>query len=132
MSGSPRLSSPSILLLAATLALGACIKSPAEPNIPSGVSAVSGSGQYANLNSAAPNPLVVLVVDPNGNPFPGATVSWKVTAGGGTVSDTSTTSDSTGHTSVTYTAGSRAGAATVVAVVEQVWTASFTIHLVAP
>ena len=132
MSGKAHSLSPSILLLAATLALGACIKSPAEPNVASGISAVSGSGQYANLNSAAPNPLVVLVVDPNGNPFPGATVSWAVTAGGGAVSDSTTTSDSTGHTSVTYTAGSLAGAATVVATVEQVWTTSFTIHLVAP
>ena len=132
MSGTPHSLSRSILLLAATLALGACIKSPAEPNVPSGISAVSGSGQFANLNAAAPNPLVVLVVDPNGNPFPGATVTWVVTAGGGTVSDTTTTSDSTGHTSVIYTAGSRAGAATVVATVEQIWTASFTIQLVAP
>lgn len=122
----------SILFLSATLALGACISNPAEPNVAGGVLAVSGNGQFADLGAAAANPLVVLVIDQNGNPFSGATVGWKVTGGGGTLSDTTSTSDASGHASINYTGGTTAGTATVMATADQLWTTTFTIHVVAP
>jgi hypothetical protein len=56
-------------------------------------------------------------------------VTWIVTGGGGTVSDSTSTSDATGHASIRYTAGAFPGVATVVAIVSQVWTASFTVHI---
>jgi hypothetical protein len=102
------------------------------PPVASGISAVSGSGQFAVVSAQAANPLVALVTDNNGNPFPGATVTWIVTAGGGTVSDSTSTSDASGHTSIMYTAGTRPGTATVTAIVEQIWTASFTIYIESP
>jgi hypothetical protein len=121
-----------VLFLAAALALAGCNSNTATPNVPNGVTAVSGSGQGVNVNSAAPNPLVVLVVDENGQPFPGGAVSWQVTGGGGTLSDSTSTADAHGHASITYTAGPNPGTATVVATVAQVWTTNFTLHVVAP
>ena len=117
----------SVLILGAA----ACNGAPG-PDVASGVSVVSGSEQFAVAGAPAANPLVVLVTDENGNPFPNTTVAWTVTSGGGTVADSTSTSDASGHTSVTYTAGSEPGTATVVATVAQLWTAQFNIHIVAP
>jgi len=120
-------------LLAFALALGACNSSTAAgPPVPGGVTAVSGNNQFAVVSSAASNPLVVLVTDQNGSPLPSATVSWKVTSGGGTVTDTTSTTDASGYATMTYTAGTRTGAATIVATVALLWTASFTIYIEAP
>jgi hypothetical protein len=121
----------SFALLALTLALGAC-NSAEGPPVPGGVTAVSGNSQFAVVGSPAANPLVVLVTDQNGSPLANTTVSWKVTGGGGTVADTTSTSDQSGLATTTYTAGPRAGAATVVATVAQLWTTSFTIYIEAP
>jgi hypothetical protein len=96
------------------------------------VSAVSGTEQYAVVGSPAANPLVVLVTDDNGSPFANTPVIWKVARGGGTVADSTSTSDASGHASMTYTAGNTPGVATVVATVSQIWTASFNVHIVAP
>ena len=120
-------------LLALALALGACNSSSAEgPPVPGGVAAVSGNSQFAVVGGPAANPLVVLVTDQNGSPLASATVSWKVASGGGTVADTTSTSDASGYARMNYTAGARAGAATVVATVAQIWTTSFTIYIEAP
>lgn len=40
------------------------------------ITAVSGSGQTAAVGTNFPNPLVVLVKDPSGNPLPGASVTF--------------------------------------------------------
>src|SRR5690348_12139982 len=87
----------SILLMLGALALGACNNNAAEPNVASGVTAVSGNGQFATVGTATANPLVVLVVDQNGQPFSGGSVLWRLTGGGGTLSDTVSTSDAHGH-----------------------------------
>ena len=114
-------------------ALGACNSSTtAGPPVPGGVAAVSGNNQFAVVNSPASNPLVVLVIDQNGSPLPSTTVNWKVTSGGGSVADSTSTSDASGYARMTYTAGSRVGAGTVVATVAQLWTTSFTIYIEAP
>jgi len=116
---------------ALTLSVAACNGAPG-PDVASGVQAVSGSEQFAVTGAPAANPLVVLVTDENGNPFSNGKVVWTVSSGGGTVGDSTSTSDASGHTSMTYTAGSNPGVATIVATVASVWTASFTIHIVAP
>jgi hypothetical protein len=114
------------------LALAACNNNSAEPAFASGVSAVSGNQQYAAVGAAAANPLVVLVVDQNGSPFANSPVIWKVTGGGGAVADSTSTSDASGHARMVYTAGATPGAATIVATVAQIWTASFTVYIVPP
>ena len=118
-------------LLALALALAAC-NSAEGPPVPGGLSSVSGNSQFAVVGSPAANPLVVLVTDQNGSPLANTPVSWTVTGGGGTVADTASTSDASGLAMMTYTAGPRAGAATVVATVGQFWTTSFTIYIEAP
>src|SRR4051812_18221695 len=71
--------------------------STAGPAVPEGITAVSGNDQSAAVGTAASNPLVVLVVDATGAPFSGATVTWTVTGGGGSVSDSTSVSDVAGH-----------------------------------
>ena len=121
-----------LALLAFALALGACNSSAEGPPVPSGIAAVSGNNQFAVVNSPASNPLVVLVTDQNGSPLSNAKVSWTVTSGGGSVADSTSTSDVSGYARTTYTAGERPGAGTVVATVALLWTASFTIYIEAP
>jgi hypothetical protein len=124
----PNRARKSLLFLVVAVSIAAC-NSAAGPPVPEGITAVSGSDQFAVVSAQAANPLVVLVTDGDGNPFAGATVTWTVTKGGGTVSDSTSTSDASGHTSIMYTAGALPGAATVVATVALVWTTSFTIHI---
>jgi|tagenome__1003787_1003787.scaffolds.fasta_scaffold20947358_3 adhesin/invasin len=122
----------SFALLAFALALGACNSNAEGPPVPGGVTAVSGNSQFAVVGSPAANPLVVLVTDQNGSPLAAAPVTWTVTSGGGTVANALSTSDASGVARMTYTAGPRTGAATVVATVAQFWTTSFTIYIEAP
>jgi hypothetical protein len=121
-----------IVALLALIALATGCNSAEGPAQPEGIAVVSGDGQFATVSTAVANPLVVLVVDQNANPLPAATVSWKVTGGGGVVSDTTSTSDASGHATIGYTAGASPGTATIVGTVAQIWTATFTVHVVTP
>src|SRR5690348_9491604 len=99
---SPRLRTrarTSLAFLAVAVSAAAC-NSAAGPPVASAVQAVSGNAQFAVVSTPAANPLVVLVTDNNGNPFPNAKVVWVVTSGGGTVSDSTSTSDASGHASI--------------------------------
>src|SRR5882724_8590356 len=65
------------------------------------VSILSGNGQIVLQNSAASNPLVVVVRDAAGNPIPNAKVAWTVTGvqnQTGAVLLASTTTDASGTT----------------------------------
>jgi len=73
-----------------------------------GITDVSGDGQTGPAGTALPNPLVVEVTDAFGNPITGAPISWTAD-GGGSVSETSTTTDGQGRASVTRTLGPTAG-----------------------
>ena len=114
----------------AALALAAC-NSSSGPVQAFSVSAVSGGDQYVTVGAAAPNPLVVLVMGDNDAPFAGAPVHWAVKSGGGTVSDSVTSSDATGHAQVTYTAGSQAGTAKISATLDDGFTATFVLRVAA-
>ena len=73
---------------------------------------VSGGAQQMPAGGLA-KPFVVLVQDQNGDPIPGATVTFAVTAGGGILSTTSATTDENGQAATTLTLGSEPGANTV-------------------
>ena len=73
-----------------------------------GLAGVSGNGQSAPAGTALPAPLVVEVTDAFGNPIPNVPISWTA-EGGGSVSETSTTTDGEGRTSVTRILGPTAG-----------------------
>src|SRR5918994_1848797 len=81
---------------------------PADAN---GIRIVSGDPQSATVNSALPEPLVVLVTDANDNPIPNVAIQWTA-EGGGTVSAESNVTDGNGQASVTRTLGPTAGTQT--------------------
>lgn len=120
-----------VALVAFGLGIVSC-NSTAAPDAPEGITAVSGNDQSAAVGTAVSNPFVVLVVNATGAPFSGATVTWTVTGGGGSVTDSTSVSDATGHATMTYTAGSSPATATVVATVAQVWTTTFTVYVESP
>jgi N,N-dimethylformamidase beta subunit-like, C-terminal/Domain of unknown function (DUF4082)/Bacterial Ig-like domain (group 1)/Bacterial Ig domain len=79
----------------------------------SNLTKLSGDNQVGTPGATLSNPLVVQVVDPNGNPLSGQTVAFNVTAGGGSVSPTSAVSNSNGQASTMLTLGASAGRTTV-------------------
>ncbi|HEX2188187.1 MAG TPA: Ig-like domain-containing protein [Longimicrobiaceae bacterium] len=74
------------------------------------LSRVSGDGQSATAGTALPAPLVVRVADALGNPVAGASVTWMVASGGGSVSPAVSTTDTEGLARAAWTLGSTAGA----------------------
>jgi adhesin/invasin len=79
------------------------------------IAIVSGNNQAAMVSTALPQPLVVLVKDGAGNPLPNAPVTFAVTAGGGALSVTTTTTGANGQAQSVLTLGPAAGANTVTA-----------------
>ena len=93
------------------------------------IAVVSGSGQSGKTLEALGSPFVVRVTDDAGAAVSGVTVSWSVAAGDGTLSATSSSTNSAGETSVTYTPGPALGASTVSATVSGVpQAAEFTVQ----
>ena len=78
---------------------------------------VSGDEQTATAGTALANPLVVRVLDANGDPLAGVTVEWEA-QGGGSVSEGSTVSDADGLASVSRTLGTTVGVQTTTATAE--------------
>lgn len=76
------------------------------------VSGVSGDGQSGTAGSLLSSPLVVRVDDAFDNPVSGVAVEWAVTAGGGSLSSTSTTTGSDGEASTEWTLGGTLGTQT--------------------
>ena len=76
------------------------------------LSLVSGGDQTATEGQAVSDDLVVRVTQ-GGNGVAGTTVSWTVTAGGGSVNPTSSSTDNAGMASTTWTLGPAAGANSV-------------------
>ncbi len=79
------------------------------------IAAASGGGQTAQAGSQLSAPFVVRVTDAQGGGVSGVSVSWSVTAGGGSLSAASSQSNSQGQASVTLTLGPAAGPNTVTA-----------------
>ncbi|MDQ4080276.1 MAG: Ig-like domain-containing protein, partial [Gemmatimonadota bacterium] len=76
---------------------------------------VSGNSQEAMVGSQLSQPLLVRATDVTGSPVSGVTVTFTVTAGGGTVQPASAATDVNGHASTTWTLGSVIGAQSVTA-----------------
>lgn len=96
-----------------------------------GVQPLSGDGQTAAPGATLPSPLVVAVTDADGNPVSGAAVTWVVTAGGGSVAPTTSTTDAQGQAATSWKLGRAVGANTVEAVVSGVGSATFSATAVA-
>jgi alpha-tubulin suppressor-like RCC1 family protein len=76
---------------------------------------VSGDQQVGAIASALVQPVKVKVVDAGGQPVQGATVTFSVRAGGGSINPAANISDATGIVSSVWTMGTTLGAAKVVA-----------------
>ncbi|MGH7517852.1 MAG: Ig-like domain-containing protein [Gemmatimonadales bacterium] len=90
-----------------------------------GLIIVSGNGQSAPAGSLLPAPLVVRLLDSNGNPIAGGAVSWVVGQGGGSVDPATGTTAADGTTSASWALGPVAGGNTLSAVVSGVATVEF-------
>jgi adhesin/invasin len=74
-----------------------------------------GNNQSAAAQTQLPTPISVKAVDGNGNGAAGVAVTWAVTAGGGSLSSTTSVTRSDGTTDVMWTLGPTVGAQTVTA-----------------
>jgi hypothetical protein len=88
-------------------------KAGSGPQAASAISIVSGKNQTGKPGQPLAAPFVVKTTDITGNPVPGISVTFAVTAGGGTLSATQVFSDAQGLASSTLTLGSATGTNTV-------------------
>ena len=94
--------------------------------IPHTLTKVSGDGQEGQVGAALAKPFVVSVLDQNRSAFAGAVVTFSVTAGGGTLSSTTATTDANGRARSTLTLGPDPGTNTVTATVAGLEPVTFT------
>jgi Tol biopolymer transport system component/uncharacterized protein YjdB len=76
---------------------------------PGTLSEVGDVPETATVGLPLAEPIRVRVLDAKGQPLSGAQVSWSVVSGGGSLSETSSTTDVSGEASVTWTLGKTAG-----------------------
>jgi hypothetical protein len=89
---------------------GVTLTATATPGSPATLRVLSGNGQFGTIGTALPNALTVGVADSYGNPVgAGASVSFAVTGGGGSVSPATVTTGTDGRASTTWTMGPRVG-----------------------
>ncbi len=101
-----------------------------DPSKPSAMAAVSPDSQTTAAGVKMSQPLVVRVTGGGGTPIAGTVVDWTIGAGGGTVSDTISTTNADGEAQTTYTPGTQPVTASVTASAGSLRTA-FRIVLVA-
>ena len=94
--------------------------------IPDSLAKVSGDGQEGTVGAVLAEPFVVSVLDADGAAIAGAVVTFSVTAGGGTLSAATATTDANGQAVTRLTLGSDAGTNTVSATVEGLESGTFT------
>ena len=78
--------------------------------VPSAIAGYAGNNQTSRPGSPVPTPISVIVTDPAGVPVPGAQVDFAITSGGGSVNPASTTTNSDGIATTTWTLGPGVGA----------------------
>ncbi|HEV8151055.1 MAG TPA: Ig-like domain-containing protein [Gemmatimonadales bacterium] len=92
--------------------IAGCAKEVTGPRIAS-LTIVSGTGQTGPIGLTLSQPLTVRATDQNGQPAPGLVVHWQVTAGGGVVTPSESTTDENGEASATLRLGTSIGVNTV-------------------
>jgi plastocyanin len=109
------------LLVAFTLAACDGEDQPSEPDepaaggAPANIAVSSGDNQRIIVGGQLLAPLQARVTNAQGGGVSGVTVNWEVTQGGGQLSATSSTTNSSGQASVAFTAGPSAEANTITA-----------------
>ena len=95
------------------------------------IAKVSGDAQTGTIGQALAQPLVVRVQDQFGNYVPGASVTWTVLTGGGTVAPPNGPTDASGQATAQWTLGSTGGTHSVRAQVGSA-TVTFTASALVP
>ena len=122
-------------LVAAVLLLAACGGSGGGTSAGSGgstspvasqITITGGNNQGAVVGTTLPIILSVQVSSSSGQGISGATVTWKVASGGGSLTSVSTTTDSNGSATNTLEIGTAAGANSVTAAVTALTPVTFT------
>ena len=90
----------------------------AKPGAPDTMSAQTPLSQPGRRSQPVATPPQVRVVDRFGNPVPDVSVSWQVTAGGGSVTGPISTTDGSGIASTVWTLGNFRGVQKLVAAIE--------------
>ena len=108
----------------AVVALCACGGGDGGPQAGS-IALSAGDNQVAAAGAALPESLAVIVRDNAGAALPGVAVTWSVTAGGGSVSPTTRTSDASGIAKTRRTLGPNAGTQTARATVSSLTPVNF-------
>jgi hypothetical protein len=102
-----------LVALAALTALLACGdddgSGPRRGGPPTALEIVSGDDQDGTVGTELDDPLVVRVLDADGDPVRGQTVEFRVSAGGGSLDEASVETDSDGTAEVRWTLGTVAG-----------------------
>lgn len=93
---------------------------------PSALLSVSGDGQTGGVGTILGQDFIVRVNDQAGNPLPGITVTWAVTAGGGSIAPATDLTDATGLSQARLTLGASVGSNSVTATVQGLTPVSFT------
>ena len=79
------------------------------PGAPAALTKISGDGQQGTVGQQLSQPVVVRITDQFSNPIAGATVTWEIALGGGSVTASSSVTDAAGHASVGWTLGTAVG-----------------------
>ncbi|MBR9990368.1 MAG: pre-peptidase C-terminal domain-containing protein [Gemmatimonadetes bacterium] len=95
------------VILSAVLLLSC--SDPSAPRTPASIIVTAGADQTGAVTELLAHPVVVEVKDLDGNLVRGASVTWTVTSGGGTVSTPGSTTDGSGRAQVQWTVGSVPG-----------------------
>jgi hypothetical protein len=112
-----RLKVGTVWAMALGVLLAGCNKSdPTDPTIPAKMVMVDGQPQTGAAGAVAVAPLRVRVLNQAGDPVAGVAVTWAVTSGGGSLSQTTTQTSAEGIAAVTFTYGD-AGEQTITATI---------------
>jgi len=118
-----------VLLLVAAVACGG--DNSTSPSEPRAIARVSADSQTTAAGVKMSQPLIVLVTSGGGTPLAGTAVEWLIGNGGGTLSDSISTTDANGRAQTTYTPGTVPGIARITATAGNLSPLQFTITLVA-
>ena len=103
----------SLALLMSALAVSAAACSSDNNSAPLVAASInvsaSSQGQIGTVGTALSQAVTVQVLDQNGNPVANNAVTWTVTAGGGTISQATSSTDGNGNATTIWTLGTVAG-----------------------
>lgn len=120
-------------LVSAGAALAACggDKTTSPTPVATTLDIMSGDNQTTTPNTAIAAPLVVEVLDQNNAVLPSQAITWAIASGTGTLSATSSTTDSNGQASVIFTPDANVGTASITATVGTLNPVTFTVTVAA-